>query len=601
MEMNHQVHAFDPQNPYAPTYTGTFIRTVAVGGKTRRFLLYLPEGLRSSAPGVFVLAENGKSAEDVLQECLWKTVADTSCNLEKMVLVILEPENGAWNLAEPYGCPDGDVAYVNAVWAYFGGLDIASIHQSQFYIWGCREGGVMAHMAVMANPANFAGLVSVGGSAVPEAYMQEVQAAPCDDLHFVSVPEWRICKGDVAVPVWIIHDPQAPCGMDGAIEAYWKRACETDDAPIQLQPDVTAYVRTKPTLYPVDSYPEAHCVHISTMDNVSANHGYTILPRTWYDFLLSHRRWAGNPLGDLQMTQYPVRDLGMEYYYEEIGGFMREWYVHVPEQVKKHPETKAPLVFAMHGFQCSGAIYAGDSGWYRVADKYGFIVVFPSAVNGMIFCDAIGVGRPEQVLQPAWNFIQEADRPNELDFFRTLLEKTCAEHPVDRQRIFATGHSHGSMMTHTLGMSMPDVFAAIAPCSGTMLTLDGEPSILEQPEVVSRADIPVPCWMFAGDSEEMLMPAIPEPDNKTGRTISTWCGYNHLPPVKDWKTGWRMHQNRWHDLILQNETGVPMVRYTWIEHFPHVVTSEQSFRIWEEFFSKFSRVDGKIVYSEEGV
>lgn len=60
-----------------------------------------------------------------------------------------------------------------------------------------------------------------------------------------------------------------------------------------------------------------------------------------------------------------------------------------------------------------------------------------------------------------------------------------------------------------------------------------------------------------------------------------------------------MYQNRWHDLVLRNDAGLPMVRYTWIEHFPHVVTSEQSFRIWEEFFAKISRRNGEICYNEE--
>ena len=599
MEMEHHVHSFDPKEPYAPTYTGTFERTIQVGGTKRRFLLYLPEGLRASAPGVFVLGENGKTAEDILRESLWKIVADTATNLDKMVLVILEPENGVWKLDEPYGCSDGDVAYVNGVWQYFGGLNLASIHQSRFYVWGCREGGTMAHMAVMANPANYAGLVSVGACNVPAPYLRQVQAAPCEDLHFVSVPEWQICKGDVSVPVWIINDPEVPSGTAAALEDYWRRACGTEDVPVQLRPDVTAYFRSAPTLYPIDDEPAAHCVYVSDILGASSDHGYLILPRSWNDFLLRHRRWAGNPLGDLRIERDPVADLGMEYHYEEIGGFMREWYVYVPKLVREHPEKPVPLVLAMHGFQCSGASYAGDSGWYRVAEKYGFIAAFPSAVNGMIHTDAIGVGKPGQTLQPAWNFIQEPGKPNELEFFKTIISRISADHAIDPGRIYATGHSHGSMMTHTLAMSMPEVFAAVAPCSGVLLSLSDGANILDLPEVKAHEKVWVPCWMFVGDSEEILMPAIPTAENMAGHTISAWCARNGIAPVEDWKRGWQMYQNRWHDLVLRNDAGLPMVRYTWIEHFPHVVTSEQSFRIWEEFFAKISRRNGEICYNEE--
>ncbi len=43
--------------------------------------------------------------------------------------------------------------------------------------------------------------------------------------------------------------------------------------------------------------------------------------------------------------------------------------------------------------------------------------------------------------------------------------------------------------------------------------------------------------------------------------------------------------------------GAPMVNYTWVDYMPHATMTEMSFRIWEEFFSKFSRVDGEIKYN----
>lgn len=32
-----------------------------------------------------------------------------------------------------------------------------------------------------------------------------------------------------------------------------------------------------------------------------------------------------------------------------------------------------------------------------------------------------------------------------------------------------------------------------------------------------------------------------------------------------------------------------MVCYTWVGYMPHATMTEMSFRIWEEFFSKFPR------------
>jgi poly(3-hydroxybutyrate) depolymerase len=42
-----------------------------------------------------------------------------------------------------------------------------------------------------------------------------------------------------------------------------------------------------------------------------------------------------------------------------------------------------------------------------------------------------------------------------------------ANYCIDSNRIFATGHSMGAMMTNTLGCTYGDVFRAIAPASGT--------------------------------------------------------------------------------------------------------------------------------------
>ena len=47
MYQNYQ-YEVDPKDPFKPLYQGTFEETVEVGGKTRRYLLYIPEGARPS-------------------------------------------------------------------------------------------------------------------------------------------------------------------------------------------------------------------------------------------------------------------------------------------------------------------------------------------------------------------------------------------------------------------------------------------------------------------------------------------------------------------------------------------------------------------------
>ena len=101
MYQNYQ-YEVDPKDPFKPLYQGTFEETVEVGGKTRRYLLYIPEGARPSTAGVFVLPENGKTADDLWRESGWRMIADTEETKEKLILFFLEPENGKWQLDEPY-------------------------------------------------------------------------------------------------------------------------------------------------------------------------------------------------------------------------------------------------------------------------------------------------------------------------------------------------------------------------------------------------------------------------------------------------------------------------------------------------------------------
>ena len=64
---------------------------------------------------------------------------------------------------------------------------------------------------------------------------------------------------------------------------------------------------------------------------------------------------------------------------------------------------------------------------------------------------------------------------NDVDFIRTLIDEISEEHPVNRNRIYATGMSNGGMMTHRLGIELSDRFAAIAPVVATVFGDESEP------------------------------------------------------------------------------------------------------------------------------
>jgi len=449
-------------NIYQPEYTGLFREVVTVAGKERSYLVYIPKHVRSATSGIMVFCANGKSAQETFEQSAWRTLADCDDSKEQFVLIFLEGENSVWKLDEPYGCKDGDVAYAMAVYAATqDAREKYCVHEAKHYLFGVGAGGVMANMTALWNPAIFAGIATIGGSRISPVYLQEAQVAPCVDFDGFIDESCRlgIKKAEIPMPAWIVDDPACETGVDSGIVDYWCNACGITTNAKQIDMVTWEYVREKDTGYPVDQHKEAYRVRFSRVTGASEEYANPWLMRVWKDFLYQQRRWEGNAGGDLRRTLDPVRDLGAEYHYEEIDGYAREWYTYVPEQVRKKPETSVPLVFAIHGYSCSGDIYIGHSGWCAVADKYGFIVVFPSATNGHLYMQQPDTSKFTPL--PAWNFIEVEGKPNELRFFRKLYEKTCSEFNIDDTRVYATGHSHGSMMTHTLGFAMTDFRGAM--------------------------------------------------------------------------------------------------------------------------------------------
>ena len=128
----------------------------------------------------------------------------------------------------------------------------------------------------------------------------------------------------------------------------------------------------------------------------------------------------------------------------EHGGLQREYLLHVPEGLSE----PAPLVLVLHGRGGSGPQMAQLTGFAEVADRFGFIVAFPSGVDGQ------------------WNYVAGVpgyDLPaDDVAFLEALVAAIAAEHPVDAARVYATGFSNGGFMAQLLACQATDVFAAFA-------------------------------------------------------------------------------------------------------------------------------------------
>ncbi|MGW0120329.1 extracellular catalytic domain type 1 short-chain-length polyhydroxyalkanoate depolymerase [Streptomyces sp. NPDC003327] len=116
----------------------------------------------------------------------------------------------------------------------------------------------------------------------------------------------------------------------------------------------------------------------------------------------------------------------------------------------------APLVVALHGCTQSAGDYYAHSGWPKVADRYGFALVFPqtSGANNANSC---------------FNWFESADSGRgrgEALSIRQMVDTAVARYGSDTRRVYITGLSAGGGMTANMLGAYPDVFAGGAVASG---------------------------------------------------------------------------------------------------------------------------------------
>ena len=602
MEKNRMLREIDPSEPYTPWFSGISVYEFKIGRKERRMITYVPKNVRASTAGVYLFPPSGVTAEDFLRQSNWIELADTEEHREKMVLFVLEAaEGGNWEVEKNYGAQNGDLEYIWKAFEKSLSREICCVYEGKRYLVGYREGGAMAVKFAMDTPADIAGIVSVDAPRLPEDYIQEASAALCPRLHnYVDLNcRKNIRKGQIPMHAWFISEQDI---REWPEVQFWKRANETEKNPRKTEMDTWEYFRKKPLEFPYDDDLKGYQIWITQTKEASAQFGHQWNRKIWKKFLYPIIRWAANPGGSFRKTRDPVDDLGMEYHYEKLDGWMREWYIHIPEIVKRNPDVPAAVVIVFHGYTCTGELCTGNADWYKVGEKYGFITVYPTGLPGYIRGESnipeAGVSAKNCPL-PAWNIYDDQDRPSDLNFTLYILEKLAATYCIDRSRIFVTGTSMGNLMTQYVILRRPDIFAAAAPTSGIIHMAGGE-VMLKNLDLSKRPKVDIPVWMFGGEMEEWLLDAKPEKGNRTWKTLAAWWKLNRMPG--DMPTEFKTFQKvrgRWNDWIYE-KNGMPMVRFTGIDYYPHATNPEMSYRIWEEFFSKFKRkTNGEIDFLGE--
>lgn len=141
-------------------------------------------------------------------------------------------------------------------------------------------------------------------------------------------------------------------------------------------------------------------------------------------------------------SQQPVTEIN--YFGSNPGNL--SMYVYTPASILKN--NKCPLVIVLHGCSQSAQLVSEQSGWNKLADTYGFRVLYPQqkASNNPSMCFD-------------WYRAADIDRDKgECASIKQMIDEFEKEFVIDSSRVFITGLSAGAAMAVVMMAAYPATF-----------------------------------------------------------------------------------------------------------------------------------------------
>lgn len=133
-----------------------------------------------------------------------------------------------------------------------------------------------------------------------------------------------------------------------------------------------------------------------------------------------------------------------------VGGQIRMYRAYRPARLTRF----APLVVMFHGGLGSAALAERAYGWDALADREGFVVLYPDAIGA-----AWNVGGGCCGLAPAHGV-------DDVAFVKAAIDNLSTRVSIDPSRMYAAGMSAGGMMAYRMACETT-LFAAIGPVAAT--------------------------------------------------------------------------------------------------------------------------------------
>ena len=167
-----------------------------------------------------------------------------------------------------------------------------------------------------------------------------------------------------------------------------------------------------------------------------------------------------------------------------VDEFVDTWYQYVPESYNS--EKKTPVVFSMHGGLMTGWAQAVYTSWTHIADREGFICIFPNAQLRRFWTIECEDKLYKELSAPNeegiyMNPVPPIEENHDVLVVFALIEKLKKEYNIDEERIYMQGMSCGNAMTTMMARHFGNKFAAMEGSAGPgtmglMFREDGTPN-----------------------------------------------------------------------------------------------------------------------------
>jgi polyhydroxybutyrate depolymerase len=147
----------------------------------------------------------------------------------------------------------------------------------------------------------------------------------------------------------------------------------------------------------------------------------------------------------------------------KLNGFRRTYLVHIPPGY--NPQNPLPLIVVIHGAFDTAAGMEKFSGFSKLADREGFIVLYPNGMGILGFLQHWNAGH---CCGKAAD-----DNLDDVGFVAATIEDVCTRLNVERGRIYMVGFSNGGMLAYRFAAERGDLLAAVAPLAAA---IGGTPS-----------------------------------------------------------------------------------------------------------------------------